>query len=610
MNWITVAWPMVAAACLTLGLIELRIALTRPVDRARLVFAASAFAAAAACGLELAMMRANDPIEFQALLNWFDVAAGAVIATLASFVWLYFRCGNRWLAIAGPALYFTAALFDFLPGPSLGYLEMTGLQTVETFGGATYQVAVGVPNPLNALTYLGVLTLLVFVVHASIQLAQRGQRRRAAVIGGSVVVWVLGAGTHSALIEIGVLQTPYLVSLAYLIILLAMAYELTADVSAAAQLGRQLQESERRMELASAAAGLGVWVWDLGTNEFWATAKAHALFGIPPAERLDQARLINAVHPDDRDTLRHAVDSALSNDRDFEVEVRLQPVDGETRWIASRGRVERDGDGAPRLLRGVAFDISPRRRSELQLQELQSQLAHTSRVSMLGQLASALAHELYQPLGAILRNAEAAELFLQRDPPDLGELRPILADIRADNQRARDVIERLRTLLKRRSMACQPLAIDDLCAATAALTRVDAAARSIHLVIDIAPGLPRAMGDPVHIQQVLLNLVLNAMDAVDQAHPAERRVILRAQLGGGHEIEVAVADTGPGIPPEKLGAIFEPFFTTKADGMGIGLAISRTIVEAHGGRLWAENNLPAGATFHFTLPTAGEAAPS
>ncbi|HRD88538.1 MAG TPA: ATP-binding protein [Accumulibacter sp.] len=606
MNWITIVWPMVASACLTLGLIELRIALTRPLDGARLLFSLSAFAAAAACGLELAMMRADNTLQFQALLNGFDVAAGVVIASLVGFVWLYFRCGNKWLALAGPAIYSVGLVFEFLPGWGLG--DLTELQTIDTFGGASYRVAVMAPNPLIALPYLGVLLLLVFVVRASIELARRGQRRRAAVIGGSVVVWAIGAGTHSALIEIGVLQMPYLVSPAYLVIMLAMAYELTSDVSAAAQLGRQLQESERRMDLASAAADLGVWVWDLRRNAVWATAKIHSLFGIPQSERLDPARLIAAVHPDDRDALRHAVEASLTNDRDFEVEHRVPRADAAVRWIATRGRVERDASGSPILLRGVALDISARRRSELELQQLQSQLAHSSRVSMLGQLSSALAHELHQPLCAILRNAEAAELFLQQDPPMLGELRPILADIRADNQRARDVIERLRRLLKRRSMASQTLALGDLFGDTAALTRADAAARSIRVEIEGGSDLPKVQGDPVHIQQVLLNLVVNAMDAIDREPADDRWVAVRARQHGRSEVEVAVSDSGHGIRPEDLGSLFEPFFTTKAEGMGIGLTIARTIVEAHGGRLWAENVPPAGTTFRFTLPVAAEGA--
>jgi signal transduction histidine kinase len=225
---------------------------------------------------------------------------------------------------------------------------------------------------------------------------------------------------------------------------------------------------------------------------------------------------------------------------------------------------------------------------------------------MMGQLASALAHELNQPLGAILRNAEAAEIFLQHDPPDLDELRAILADIREDDQRAGDVIERLRALLKRRSIEMRTLAVSDLLRSAATLTRADAVARHVRLDIEDALGLPAVLGDRVHLQQVLLNLILNAMDAVDGA-PAERRqVAVRARRFDERSVEVQVSDSGYGISSERLALVFEPFYTTKENGTGIGLPISRTIIEAHGGRIWAENNADQGATFRFTLPVAEE----
>jgi len=605
MNWITIAWPMVAAICVTLGLIELRIGLARPIDAARLLFSVSAFATAAVCGIELAVMHADNPDRVKALLRWGDIGVGVMIASLTAFIWVYFRSGNKWLAFAGPGLYAVGVIFDFLPPRrSLTYLQITGLRTIETFGGASYRVAEGVPNPLNALPYLGALMLLVFVVDASLRLARRGERRRALVVGGSVAFWVLAAIAHSALIETGVVQMPYLFSVSYLVILLAMTYELTTDVSAAARLGRELQESERRMDLAGTAAGLGMWSLDFTGDEVWATAKTRSLLGFAETERLSQARLMGAVHPDDRDAVRLAFEDSLKNGRDFDVEHRVPNPDGLPRWIAARGRVERDSGGKPNLMRGVVLDISAQRRSQLELQQLQGQLAHTSRVSMMGQLASALAHELNQPLGAILRNAEAAELFLQHDPPGLDELRPILADIRADDQRARDVIERLRALLKRRSIEPRALAVADLLGNIAMLTRADAAARRVTLDIESGSGLPQVMGDWVHLQQVLLNLVLNAMDAIDGAPGNSRRIAVRARYPGEREVEVAVSDSGQGILPEKLGIIFEPFFTTKENGMGIGLSISRTIIEAHGGRIWAENSTPEGATFRFTLPTA------
>ncbi len=403
---------------------------------------------------------------------------------------------------------------------------------------------------------------------------------------------------------------PYLISWSYLCILLAMSGELNAEVLASAQLAVQLQESERRTNLASAAANLGLWSWNIVDDIFWATVRARALFGFSESEHVNFAKFMSALHPEDRNSVNHVVERTLSSGCDFDAEYRVPVPEGPTRWIAARGQLERDAQGQPILMRGVVLDISERRSTELELQLLQSQLAHTSRVSMMGQLASALSHELSQPLAAILRNTEAAELFLEHDPPDLDELRAILADIRHDDQRAGHVIEQLRSLLKRRAINPQALSVSELLEEVIGLTRIEVSTRKVLLEIEAASGLPLVMADPVHIQQVLMNLVFNAMDAVENAPGERRKVIVQAQCLGEAEVEVAVVDAGYGIAPQRFGDLFKPFFTTKPNGMGIGLSISRTIIEAHGGRIWAENNAGDGATFRFTLPLAGESTSS
>ncbi len=223
---------------------------------------------------------------------------------------------------------------------------------------------------------------------------------------------------------------------------------------------------------------------------------------------------------------------------------------------------------------------------------------------MMGQLASGLAHEINQPLAAILRNAEAAELFLQDPSPDLDEVRAILTDIRLDDERAGNVIDGMRKLLSRRTVATERLDVGSLVGDVAALVRVDAATRHVKLDLGVADDLPRILGDRVQLQQVLLNLILNGMDALNGAGPEDRYVRVTAGLDSAGMVELAVVDGGAGIPTARLGQIFEPFFTTKPDGMGMGLAISRTIIEAHRGRLWAENQDDGGAVFRCTLPTA------
>jgi signal transduction histidine kinase len=245
-----------------------------------------------------------------------------------------------------------------------------------------------------------------------------------------------------------------------------------------------------------------------------------------------------------------------------------------------------------------------RRRAEMQIQQQRAELAHAARLSTMGQLASSLAHEINQPLGAILRNAEAAEMFLHRDSRDLTEVRAIVADIRKDDQRAGGVIDRMRSLLKRQKLERTSLDVRELLEETLAIARSDARARGVQITIETPAGLPPVLGDRVQLQQVLLNLVLNAMDAMKNSSDKNgtSKIILGVEQDTEGKIEISVRDFGEGLSPERLPRIFEPFFTTKTNGMGMGLAISKTIIEAHGGVIRARNNPDRGATFSFTLP--------
>ena len=370
-----------------------------------------------------------------------------------------------------------------------------------------------------------------------------------------------------------------------------------------------LRESEERMTLAAEAAQFGVWGWNIVRNQVWGSERWLSLFGFASGEDVSFEKIVQRIHPDDRETVEREVRRALAHGRDYTGEFRTVLPDGTQRWIASKGRMHADANGKPARMLGAAIDISERKQAEAKVLRQRAELARMARVSMLGQLASSLAHELNQPLGAILRNAEAAELFLQDPSPDLEEVRAILADIRKDDQRAGAVIERMRALMQRRALERRPLDLHLLAGEVVTLVRPDAEMRRVQLAVETATALPPVQGDRVQLQQVLLNLLLNAMEAVHENPPTTRLVTVRARAAGA-TVEVMVSDTGHGIAEDQLARIFEPFFTSKPNGLGMGLAISRNIIEAHGGRLWAENKPAGGATFHFTLPAAkGDNAP-
>jgi len=248
-------------------------------------------------------------------------------------------------------------------------------------------------------------------------------------------------------------------------------------------------------------------------------------------------------------------------------------------------------------------DITARKAAELEAQRHRAELAHVARISTLGELAASLAHELNQPLTAILSNAQAAQRLLDAIPPDLEEVREILKDIVHDDNRAGQVIQRLRALIKKQPPEFAALDLAAIMRDVVLLLHSDAILRSSHVALAIGPGLPAVWGDRVELQQVVLNLLLNAFDAMKDRPTEERRVVVRTEVHGPRLVRVAVRDHGAGLPDE-IERVFQPFYTTKRDGLGMGLSISRSIIEAHGGRLWGENNPDRGATFYFTVPVA------
>lgn len=233
-------------------------------------------------------------------------------------------------------------------------------------------------------------------------------------------------------------------------------------------------------------------------------------------------------------------------------------------------------------------------------------LAHASRLTIVGELTASITHEISQPLGAILSNAETAEILLESKQPHLEEVLRILADIRKDDLRVSEVIRHMRELLRKRELELKPIDLNAAASDVLQFVVGETHRQGVKIEKQFADNLPIVRGDVIHLQQVLLNLILNGMEAMSESSESNRRLTMRTAYDGKANVEVAVEDSGPGIPSERLPRLFDSFFTTKTHGMGLGLSIVRSIVEAHDGRIWAENNSSGGACFRFTLPVNGK----
>ena len=372
MSWITILWSMIAAACLTLAAFYCVVWLKQRENWVHLLFSSSAVAAAAIAGFELAMMHAQTVRQYEVLVRWIHVPTWVLIVSLVGFVRLYLRAGRRWLAWTICALRTLVLILNFIFTPNLNYRQITGLRQFP-FGGDIISVPVGVANPWGLLSQVSLVLLLIFFVDATITVWRRGDRERALVVGGSMIFGAILAW-HIPLVIWGVIHVPFFLCFAYSGIVAAMAYELSNDMARAAQLARELEASEKRLNLAADSAGLGLWEWDLNKDEIWVSPTRRAQLGFPLSGKITFEDLSSRWHVDDRDQVREALKDAIENGKDYEAEFRIVLADGSVRWIAARGRVQVNGRRKPIRLLGVSVDITARKQAETIAQQQRDEL--------------------------------------------------------------------------------------------------------------------------------------------------------------------------------------------------------------------------------------------
>ncbi|MET0718857.1 MAG: ATP-binding protein [Pseudoxanthomonas sp.] len=606
MNWIDVCLTVMAAACFTLASIHLLIWNRQRHEKAHLAFAVAGYSIAMIGIFESLLMHAGSTREYAALMRWAHVPIAVMALALVAFVRLHLRAGRPWLGNLAWGMRWLSLVPNFTTGVNVNFVEINELLRIQTLGGAHYIAPAGISNPWMATAQLSNYLMVAFFLDAALSAWRRRSdpaQARTMRICASIGLFVLAAGLWNLAVIVGGIRFPVAIMPAFTGVLLVMSYELGGDVLRAAQLAKALtasevtlRHSEQRIEDAVQAAGFGLWEWDLVSGEVWLSPRASELLDVQGGEIFDRGQIRQRIDPSSLQALEAAMEPMLREGGEYLSEFRISHAHGH-RWLVARGQGEFDAAGKPVFVRGVVVDITERKQAAIQRDEL----AHLSRVALLAELSGSLAHELNQPLTSILSNAQAAQRFMAHQPPNLAEVGESLANIVESDKRAGEVIRRLRAMLRKEPADFRRLDLNEVVHDVLRLIRSDLLNKSIGVRLDLQPDLPTIEGDHVQLQQVLLNLIVNGSDAMQEME--EHRVLsIRSGSAPDGAVTLSVSDRGSGIAEEDLERIFSPFVTSKTDGMGLGLAVCTTIIESHGGRLWASNNAEGGASVHFRLP--------
>ncbi len=731
MNWVTLTWPMLAAASLVLGLVHGLLWVNQRQLRVHLAFAVAAVAVAGLTLLEMAALQAASPHRLGELIRWMHLPVAVVILAMVYVVHVSFGHGSRWLALAAVSLRLVALALNFASPVNLNFDSITAVAQTDWWG-VTVHYPVGELNPWLLLSQLSNVLLLAYLVQTIFRGMTAPEENRHAVLvicGGWVLLIVVMMTSALLMAAMGLPRIPLTATPSFVIVGLAMSWQLGRDLFRSERLAHLLHESEIRrlrvqkdLDLAASAPGLGLWSWDVASNAYLQNSNNHEMLDTAQGAGDVREALFGRVEEEHRETVERQFERAIAQPV-WEMEYRIVRADNARRWISLMGSVETAADGTPSLVRGVTrdmtrlkseqdmlsillevapsalllvdakgniryanlqashvfgyedqhmvgmhvdalvpqrfapdhaehrrrfvahptpramgkamdivgvrrdgtefpvevglsplslgnqphvvasvTDLTERKEMEMEMAMEREGIAHLARVTMLGELSGSLAHELNQPLAAILSNAQAAQRMLRRDPTEIGEVQAILGDIVDNDRRAGQVIARLRSLLKKEHREQYPLMMNELVQESIRLMRNDLLNRRVAWRMDLAPGIPRVVGDRIQLQQVLLNLIFNACDALPEKN--RDRIVTVRTVRSDIGVCTEVTDSGQGIPEAMLESIFKPFESTKPDGMGMGLAVCRTIVRAHHGHIWAENREAGGAKVCFDLPSA------
>jgi len=547
------------------------------------------------------MLNATTVEQYQLLMRWIHVPVWVLTLSFVAFVRLYLHAGRAWLAWSIYALRTLVLILNFIFPVSINFNRITDIRHF-AWGGDIISMPVGIPNPWGLLSQVSLLLLLIFLIDATITVWRRGDRRRALLIGGSMIFGAILAW-HVPLVIWGVLKVPFFLGFTYTAIVAAMAYELSSDMARAARLTPELENSEKRFNLAADSANLGMWEWDLEKDEIWVTPTRRAQLGFPASGRITFEDLISRWHADDRDKVRQAVDEAIRNGKDYQAEFRLVRADGSVGWVCARGAVQVDDHGKPKRLTGISLDITAGKEAEIlarqqrdELEELRQQktallereVAERTRlerevIESCAREQRRIAYDLHDGVGqqvvGIALSAKLLEEQLRPRHPE--EAKKASAIVKLANEAARQTRLTARTLEGADGVGDLKTALEALAINMSQDCRVKS------MVKANAASLPISAPVAAQLYRIAQEAVHNAVE-----HGAAHEVLIQLTLGN-RDMVLTVQDDGQG-------------FEAKINGHGMGLRIMRYRAQCIGGSCHVRTAHNKGTVVHCRVPLEAE----
>ncbi|MEP3429965.1 MAG: PAS domain S-box protein [Roseibium sp.] len=602
MSIIVIAWSLVAAIGFAIFAVQLALWQVKKSSRDSLLAAIMALATSGAAVCELVMAKATSPADIQTPMLISNLMVFLLVVPMVWFTRLRLGTGPLWLAWSITALWAVGLAVNFLLPGNLTFSSVEQLDQRMAFWGEPFSVPVGKANPFRFLSEIATLLIIIFVSWAVISACRLGNRVAALRIGGPILFFIITAGIHTVLVDLSIIKSPYMISWAFIAIAVALGMELVRDAASAARLNLDLHASEARWRVLLENIKLGVISLSVDGTITFSNEAMLSLFGRKREEIIGRS-IAEFVPPSLRNDLKERIETARKAGPRARTEYPLLDADGNQHEVVwSLAGIRNEDDEISGFV-AICDDVTEIRQTENDLLETRRAIEKLDRSAALSEVTAGIAHELNQPLAAILSNAQAGRRILKAEanPPD--DMAEILDDIIADNKRASEVITGIRNLLAPQQGSMRPIAILDIVDDVQRILSSELLGRGVTLAIPDTSSLPPIHANKVQIEQVLLNLILNSAHAETETGTDQPRIDLLARVRGRF-LAIYVIDNGPGIDPKLKDKVLQPGVTSRPDGLGMGLSISGRIVANHDGKMNFITRQNRGTVFRLLLPLA------